>query len=54
MSNLTATLGRAVNGLPFALFRAALALLVHELERLKLKIVEMVDNRDHFTFDDLW
>ena len=35
-------------------FRAAPALLVHELERLKLKIVEMVENREHFTFDDLW
>ena len=34
-------------------FRAALALLVHKLERLKLKIVEMVENREHFTFDDL-
>ena len=35
-------------------FRAALALLVHELERMKLSIVEMVENREHFTFDDLW
>ena len=35
-------------------FRAALALLAHELERLKLRIVEMVENREHFTFDDLW
>ena len=34
--------------------RAALALLVHELERLKLRIVEMVENREHFDFDDLW
>ena len=32
----------------------ALALLVHELERLKLRIVEMVENREHFDFDDLW
>ena len=46
--------GRAVNGLSFAFFRAALALLVHELERLKLRIVEMVENREHFEFDDLW
>ena len=46
--------GRAVNGLSFAFFRAALALLVHELERLKLRIVEMVENREHFDFDDLW
>ena len=36
------------------LFCAALALLVHELERLKLRIVEMVENREHFDFDDLW
>ena len=35
-------------------FRAALALLVHKLERLKLRIVEMVENREHFTFDDIW
>ena len=34
--------------------RAALALLVHELERLKLRIVEMVENREHFTFADPW
>ena len=45
---------RAVYGLSFYFFRAALALLVHELERLKLRIVEMVDNREHFDFDDLW
>ena len=44
---------RAVNGLSFAFFRAALALLVHELERMKLRIVEMVENREHFTFNDL-
>ena len=53
-SNLTAGPGRAVNGLSFSFFSAALALLVHELERLKLRIVEMVENRDHFDFDDLW
>ena len=47
-------LGRAVTGLSFAFFRAALALLVHELERLKLRIVEMVEYREHFIFDDLW
>ena len=47
-SNLTVTAGRAINGLSFAFFRAALALLVHELERLKLSIVEMVENRGHF------
>ena len=41
-SNLTTYPCRAVNGLSF-FFRAALALLVHELERMKLKIVEMVD-----------
>ena len=28
--------------------------MVHELERLKLRIVEMVENQEHFTFDDLW
>ena len=38
--------------LPF--FRAGLALLAHELERLKLSIVEMVKNLEHLTFDDLW
>ena len=38
----------------FFFFRAALALLVHELERLKLRIVEMVENREHLDFDDLW
>ena len=38
--------------LPFC--RAALALLAHELERMKLRIVEMVENREHFTLDDLW
>ena len=27
---------------------------VHELERLKLRTVEMVENREHFDFDDLW
>ena len=53
-SNLTVTPGRAVNGLSFAFFRAALALLVDELERLKLKIVEMLENREHFNFDDIW
>ena len=53
-SNLTAHSGRAVNGLSFAFFRSALALLVHELERLKLRIVVMVTNRQHFDFDDLW
>ena len=37
--------GRAVNGLSFDFFRAALAPWVHELERLKLRIVEMVENR---------
>ena len=35
-------------------FRAARTVLVHELERLKLRIVEMVENRELFTFDDLW
>ena len=45
---------RAVNGLSFAFVRVALALLVHELERLKLRIVEMVENQEHCTFDDLW
>ena len=35
-------------------FRGTLALLVHELERLKLKTVEMVENREYFTFDHLW
>ena len=34
--------------------RAALALLVHELERLRLRIVELVENREHFDFDDFW
>ena len=53
-SNLAAHSGRAVNGLSFAFFRAALALLVHELERLKLRIVEMVENREHFEFDEIW
>ena len=48
------TAGRAVNGLSFAFLRAALALLFHELDRLKLRIVEMVENRKHSTFDDLW
>ena len=33
---------------------AALAPLVHELERLKLRIAEMVENREHFNFDDPW
>ena len=32
----------------FFFFRAARALLVHELERLKLRIVKMVENREHF------
>ena len=35
-------------------FCAALGLVIHELERLKLRIVEMVENREHFTFDDHW
>ena len=52
-SNLTADSGRAVNGLLLRFVRTALALLVYELERLKLRIVEMVKNREHFTFDDL-
>ena len=46
--------GRAVNGLSFAFFRAALALWVHELECLQWRIVEMVENREHFTFYYLW
>ena len=45
------TSGRAVNGPSFTFLCAALALLVHELERLKLRIVEVVENREHFTFD---
>ena len=35
-------------------FRAALALLVHKLERLKLRVVEMMENRGNFIFADLW
>ena len=41
-------------GYRFVFFRAALALLVHEIERLKLKIVAIRENREHFIFDDLW
>ena len=28
-------------------------ILVHELKRMKLRIVEMVENREYFTFDDV-
>ena len=38
----------------YRLLRAALALSVHKQERLKLRTVEMVENREHFIFDDLW
>ena len=44
---------RAVNGLSFAFFRVALALLDHQLECLKLRIVEMMENPGNFTFGDL-
>ena len=35
-------------------FRAPLAHLVRELRRLEWKTIEIVKNRQHFTFDDLW
>ena len=36
------------------LVTTSLMVVFHELERLKLRIVEMVENREHFDFDDLW
>ena len=45
---------RAVNWLSIVFFRAPLALLGYELQRLKWKTIEHVKNRKNFTFDDLW
>ena len=46
---------RAVKGLSSAFFRALLAVLVHELQRLKeKKIIEITKNPENLTFDDLW
>ena len=45
---------RAVKGLSSAFFRALLAVLVHELQRLKEKNIEITKNPENLTFDDLW
>ena len=51
--NLMTCSERAVKGLSSAFCRALLAVLVHELQRLK-KNIEITKNPENLTLDDLW
>ena len=54
-SNLTEQYVLVLNRLSFAPFHAALALLVHELQRAKLDMVEIARKKTGaFCFDDLF